>query len=178
MCISNRLLDGINSSFENKINDIDKSKFTDFEVVNNEIVDKIDLNNFINNWINKDGWHHFHTDTKESYFRKILSNSWDFIIDWSIGLGNQHFAITINMPLEIVDGIHLDDYESFTYDDYESLESKIKNHVLENFKTTTFLFIVAEKNEKGVLHFHILISIRNFIDYNYVLKNKKYQLKM
>jgi hypothetical protein len=42
---------------------------------------------------------------------------------------------------------------------------------LNGFKTTTFIFIVPERNKQGVLHFHILISIRNFIDYNYTLRN-------
>jgi hypothetical protein len=41
----------------------------------------------------------------------------------------------------------------------------------ENFKTTTFVFVVGEKNKRGVLHFHLLLGIRNFIDYDYCLKN-------
>ena len=76
------------------------------------------------------------------------------------------------MPLMFwYDGVHLYNYNNFKLEEYIELEEKIKNHILEVFKTTTFIFIVPEKNKQGVLHLHILISIRNFIDYNYTLKN-------
>ena len=69
------------------------------------------------------------------------------------------------------DGVHLYNYDNFKLERYIEFEEKIKNHILEVFKTTTFIFIVPEKNKQGVLHLHILIAVRNFIDYNYTLKN-------
>ena len=42
------------------------------------------------------GW--WHTFFEGSYIKKILSNSSDIFINWSLNLGNHHFGITINMP--------------------------------------------------------------------------------
>lgn len=103
------------------------------------------------------------------YNKKILSNKWDFIVDWSMNLGNHHFAITIN---NLIDASHKPIY----YDDYplswyESEEKDIKECILKSFPTTTYIFIVGEKNKKGLLHFHCFVAIRNFIDYSYILKN-------
>ena len=67
--------------------------------------------------------------------------------------------------------MHSYNYDRLELNEYIDFETKIKNHLLMGFKTTTFIFIVPEKNKQGVLHLHILISIRNFIDYNYTLKN-------
>lgn len=170
-------------SFDEQIRKIDETKFenlknstiNDFnkEFIDVDFLQSSDIEKYINNWINEDGFHHFHENKKESYFRKILSNSWDFIVDWSINIvGNQHFALTINMPLEFwYDGKHLSNYDNYSLQCYIECRDKIINHLLFYFKTTTYIFIVPEKNKKGVLHFHILISIRNFIDYNYTLKN-------
>jgi hypothetical protein len=58
--------------------------------------------------------------------------------------------------------------------DIESYNNKINDIfdiVTHYFTTTSFIFIVGEKNKKDVLHFHLLVGIRNFIDYNYCLKN-------
>ena len=43
--------------------------------------------------------------------------------------------------------------------------------IVDHFPTTTYIFIVIEKNKKGLMHAHLLVGIRNFIDYNYTLKN-------
>ena len=76
------------------------------------------------------------------------------------------------MPLEFeYNGKHVSDYNDYNLESYVEIRNKIINHLLFYFKTITYIFIVPEKNKKGVLHFHILISIRNFIDYNYTLKN-------
>ena len=75
------------------------------------------------------------------------------------------------MPLVNHCGTHLYDYNSLSLEDYKILEDKITKYILDTFITTTYIFIVPEKNAKGVLHFHILVSIRNFIDYNHTLKN-------
>jgi len=34
----------------------------------------------------------------EKYFKKILSNKLEIITNFSINLGNNHFAVTINFP--------------------------------------------------------------------------------
>jgi len=75
------------------------------------------------------------------------------------------------MPLISHGGTHLYDYNNLGLEDYRVLEEKMTKYILDIFITTTYIFIVPEKNVKGVLHFHILVSIRNFIDYNYTLKN-------
>lgn len=49
--------------------------------------------------------------------------------------------------------------------------NKIKDTIYKNFPTTAFFFIVSEKNKKGMLHFHAIVAIKNFIDYNYTIKN-------
>jgi len=36
--------------------------------------------------------------------------------------------------------------------------------------------IVTELNKKDITHFHIIIGIRNFIDYNYTLRNNIFTL--
>ena len=32
------------------------------------------------------------------------------------------------------------------------------------------MFIIVEKNKKGKLHFHAIVAIRNFIDYNKIIQ--------
>jgi len=39
-----------------------------------------------------------HAINDEKYFRKILSNKLEIITNFSIDLGNNHFAVTINFP--------------------------------------------------------------------------------
>ena len=145
----------------------ENSKEKDENYIDVDLDEKNHIDLFIKEWIEVEKYNNFHKTTKESYFRKILSNSWDFIVDWSINLeGNQHFAVTINMPCD-----EDDFYEGMDLKSYLNLESSLINHIFNGFKTITFLFIVSEKNKKGILHFHILIAIKNIIDYNYVLKN-------
>jgi len=50
------------------------------------------------------------------------------------------------------------------------LHKHINDTLYKSFPTLTFFFIVNEKNKKGNLHFHAIVSIRNFIDYNKTLK--------
>ena len=94
---------------------------------------------------------------------KLISNSYNKIIDWSINYGNQHFAITINCI-----GYNYDD---LTNNFIEGEKFKIKDYLYKKFPTTTWFFIVSEKTKSNMLHFHAIISIRNFMDYNYTLKN-------
>ena len=47
----------------------------------------------------------------------------------------------------------------------------IKNILLKNFPTLSFIQLVTEKTDKGIVHYHFIVAIRNFIDYNYTLKN-------
>ena len=150
---------------------------------------------------------------------KSLSNCWGKIIDKSIGVGNQHFAITINLPkkqlyllkeeevmykeymyydkinnykLDFSGCGQWDDFEEKnyknTFGNYISLKysncfsrdniiSSINKCLYDNFPTTSFLFFITE-NKNNKYHFHLIISIKNFIDYSYVLKNnlQKYLL--
>lgn len=73
-----------------------------------------------------------------------------------------------------MEGIH--EYDTFEKEYYEELDQQIKNTIFNYFPTTTFIFFVGEKNKKGKLHLHYLLSIRNFIDYNYCLKNSLHKI--
>lgn len=130
-----------------------------------------DLSKKIDLWVEDDSYSDFHTDNKESYYKKILSNRWDFIVDWSINLGNNHFAITINTPNLYYNDINLSNYNNIDLDDYKEQLDEIINLINYYFPTISYIFIVGEKNKKDNLHFHLLIGIRNFIDYDYCLKN-------
>lgn len=94
---------------------------------------------------------------------KLIGNSFNKIIDWSINNGNHHFAITINCI-----GYK---YDGFNTVFLEEEQLKIKNYLYKLFPTTTWFFIVSEETKGGMLHFHAIIAIRNFIDYNYTIKN-------
>ena len=110
---------------------------------------------------------------EESYIKKMLSNSLDIFSNWSLDLGNHHFGITINMPHTLSqswDGISIYDYDNISIEDCVFWEDEVKDLILNHFPTTTYIFIVIEKNKKGILHMHLLVSIRNFMDYNYTLK--------
>jgi hypothetical protein len=63
------------------------------------------------------------------------------------------------------------DYDDITLDYYNYITNSISDLITEHFSTTTYIFITAEKNKKGIMHLHLLIGIRNFMDYNYTLKN-------
>jgi hypothetical protein len=131
---------------------------------------KLDVS--INKWIDdNDNYSYFHNFNKESYFRKILSNRWDIIVDESIKVGNHHFAITINLPTNYHNDENLFSYKDMDIESYNNKINDIFDIVTHYFTTTSFIFIVGEKNKKDVLHFHLLVGIRNFIDYNYCLKN-------
>ena len=111
---------------------------------------------------------------EESYIKKMLSNSLDIFTNWSLNLGNHHFVITINMPHTLSQswgGISRYDYDNITIEDCVFWEDEIKDLIIDHFPTTTYIFIVIEKNKKGLIHMHLLVGIRNFMDYNYTLKN-------
>lgn len=108
-------------------------------------------------------------DDNQNCFKKILSNAWDGIIDWSIDNGNQHFAITINTPYreQIVNNNYChEDNEKSVYLFYENIRSIL----FHSFPSITWFLIVNEENKEQKTHFHLIIAIRNFIDYNYTLK--------
>ena len=75
------------------------------------------------------------------------------------------------MPLINHANTHLYNYDNLSFEDYSLIEGQISKYIFNIFTTTTYIFIVPEKNGKDILHFHILVSIRNFIDYNYTLKD-------
>jgi hypothetical protein len=47
----------------------------------------------------------------------------------------------------------------------------VKDEIYKAFPSTIFFFIVSEETKKKMLHFHCIVAIRNFIDYNKVIKN-------
>tara|TARA_B110000977_G_scaffold176315_1_gene231852 strand:- start:1700 stop:2011 length:312 start_codon:yes stop_codon:yes gene_type:complete len=68
------------------------------------------------------------------------------------------------------------DYDLDYINDHEVC---INNIIKDTFPTTTFIFSVVEKNKNDMLHFHLLIGIRNLIDYNYIIRdNLLYFLKI
>lgn len=135
------------------------------------------INNSVIGWVNNDfddpEFKKFNSSKheKESYYKKILSNRWDIITDWSIKSGNHHFAITINLPEVYFNEKNLSNYDSYDESDYNKFIFNIRDVLLSFFKTITFFYVVGEKNKKNNLHFHLLIGIRNFIDYNYCLRD-------
>lgn len=96
---------------------------------------------------------------------KLISNNYTKIINWSINQGNQHFSITINC-IGIDYNLYKDNKNCINNE-----EKKIKDYLYNLFPTTTWFFIVSEKTKNNMLHFHAIIAIRNFIDYNYIIKN-------
>ena len=110
------------------------------------------------------------SDDEEDYpgqqeeYKKRLSNKWSEIVEWSIGLGNNHFGITINIPQFCIgDGSDPKVIENF--------QRQIKLSLSNNYPTITWYFAVTEHSKKGQPHFHSIVAIKNFIDYNYILKN-------
>tara|TARA_B110000046_G_C12920440_1_gene366889 strand:+ start:219 stop:560 length:342 start_codon:yes stop_codon:yes gene_type:complete len=69
------------------------------------------------------------------------------------------------------DGISRYDYDTMDLEGCANREDDIKEIIIDHFPTTTYIFIIIEKNKKGRIHMHLLVSIRNFMDYNYTLKN-------
>ena len=67
------------------------------------------------------------------------------------------------------------DYDNHNFDlnnnIIETEKINIKNYLYSLFPTTTWFFIVSEKTKNNMLHFHAIIAIRNFIDYNYIIRN-------
>jgi len=141
---------------------------------------------------------------------KSLSNHWGKIIDLLIEDGNQHFAVTINLPkntifmveeyitecldysFEIEDkkfnfsgqewtsefGLHPKKNIKGQFDTLKYVNCLSRDNILysslsrclqNRFIISMYFAVIESKNNK--YHFHILISIKNFIDYNYVLKN-------
>lgn len=101
---------------------------------------------------------------EQSSWRKILSNRWSAIIKWSTEVGNNHFAITINIP-QFCRG---DGSDPEVMKNFQKLVSII---LARGFPTITWHLFVIEKNKNGNIHFHMTVAIRNFVDYNYTLKN-------
>lgn len=100
-------------------------------------------------------------EKKRNLLKKALSNRFQDIINWSIKSGNNHFAITINiLEYDLTFGVDVTEYYN-----------EIKDIIFKNFPSTTYLIVVSEENKLGNIHFHAIVGIRNFIDYNYTLLN-------
>ena len=97
----------------------------------------------------------------------MLFNRWGEIINWSIGSGNNHFGITIN---------YLPFYEPTIEYKYiqtyiDSMYNNLENILIKYFPTLTFFQIVTEVGKSNKIHYHIIVAIRNFIDYNHIIRN-------
>lgn len=127
------------------------------------IVNGLNISNVLNNYenINTDDNYNFEFHSK-LINTKLISNNYNKIVDWSMGQGNQHFAITINCI----------DYKYDAFDSVfiEEEKTKIKDYLYKLFPTTTWFFIISEETKSGMLHFHALIAIKNFIDYNHTIR--------
>lgn len=96
--------------------------------------------------------------------RKELSNIWDAIIDDYINKGCNFFGITMNFLNMFSED---DPFNDKTFLSLKNILLKIFNN---NFPTLEFFMVVSELNKKDKLHVHVFISLKNFIDYNYILK--------
>ena len=109
------------------------------------------------------------TEGLNKNIRLLLFRRWSQVIDWSINLGNNHFALTIsNTNIKCGnrwenDPIHI----RISRDIYQNMLFDIKK----NFPTITWIFIIPELTKNEIIHFHAIIAIKNFIDYNYCLYN-------
>jgi hypothetical protein len=97
--------------------------------------------------------------------KKYLDNIWSSIIDSLLDQGSQFFAITINSI-----GFSYNTNNESDISMVEIEKKRIKNYLYNLYPSTNFFFIVSEPTSTNMLHFHAIISIRNFIDYNYILK--------
>ena len=52
-----------------------------------------------------------------------------------------------------------------------NLYTHINKKLYEYFPSITWFIIISEYNKKGRPHLHLLVAIRNFIDYNHNLRN-------
>lgn len=138
------------------------------ENINNISILKIekDINKYLEEVFtsDSDGDNNENYKGEQNSFKKMLFNEWAKIIKWSVELGNNHFAVTINIP-QFYNG------DGSDFDVIKKFHSYVGDIIVDNFPTVTWFFIVNENNEKQKLHFHAIIAIRNFIDYNYTLKN-------
>ena len=69
------------------------------------------------------------------------------------------------------DDISRYDYDTIDLEACSVWEYHIKDIIRDHFPTTTYIFIVIEKNKRNMIHMHLLIGIVNFMDFNYTLKN-------
>jgi hypothetical protein len=58
----------------------------------------------------------------------------------------------------------------FNKEHQKDIYASLENILLINFPTICFLQIVTEITSKNKIRYHAIIAIRNFIDYNYILK--------
>ena len=49
--------------------------------------------------------------------------------------------------------------------------NNLENILIKYFPTLTFFQIVTEVGKSNKIHYHIIVAIRNFIDYNHIIRN-------
>ncbi len=108
-------------------------------------------------------------NNKDSYKKKKILNCWGLLISDLINQGNQFFSLTINP-------IYYTDFNFKSSEERMGFEYDLINHISQNFPTISFMWFIYEKNKNEVLHIHAVICIKNFIDYNYTLKNNLIEL--
>jgi len=121
------------------------------------IINSIDIEKEVNVLLSQDD------DTLS--IKKYLDNIWSSIIDSLLDQGSQFFAITINSI-----GFSYNTNNESDISMVEIEKKRIKNYLYDLYPSMNFFFIVSEPTSTNMLHFHAIISIRNFIDYNYILK--------
>ena len=105
------------------------------------------------------------SDSNINYTIKQISTDWNFIVKNCLDLGTQFFGITINLQYDY------DNDFKYVYNLSDKHYISIKDTIYSNFPTTIIFFIVSEKTKKNKLHYHTIVGIKNFIDYNYCIKN-------
>lgn len=112
---------------------------------------------------------------KTSKFDKPIFNNWDIFINWSLSLGNSHFAITINFPEYYDDSLSLSllNLKENDKEDEEKYNLVLKEYLLyllDYPKLTTWFFIINEEHKNKTLHVHGILAIRNLTDFNKNIK--------
>ena len=123
----------------------------------------VNFNKTLNEFDNNSTDNNYDNINSENYIKKNLSNSWGLIISELINDGNTFFSITIN-PIDNC-------FDFKTWDERCGFEYDLLKHITKCFPTISFVWFIYEKNKIGKTHIHAILALKNFIDYNYILKN-------
>jgi len=77
----NDVFDASHGKNNTKLEDLSKPNLKTTEQQDIDLSCKGSIGNFVEEWIRKEGYNEHHEDKDESYFRKILSNNWDIMVN-------------------------------------------------------------------------------------------------